>query len=514
MSIMGLDVGSSGCKARVYSEEGTLIAQSRASYRSTSPRPDWMELDARLLWRKVAESIRDAARAAAEKRDPVTVLSMATMGDSLVAVRQDGTPLGPYILYSDRRSVPQTDRIVKSMGRKRLFAITGMPPHPMNTLTKILWLRDNDAERFRSAARFLCVEDFIMTRLGLPPTTSFSNASRTMAFSIADCRWSEEILSAADLERGRLPEAVPSGTVIGTVEKGVARALGLRERVRVVAGGLDQACGILGADAASFGSVQNAMGTQEILAFTVPAGMLSPEVGGKLLAGRYSVGRHVLPDAYMIMGMIINPGLLVRWASLTLQTGRGGRARSLDTLIDAALTGRPPCHVTVLPYLSGRGTPEMNASACGVILGLDPSVSGLDIFQSVLQGIAYEAAINVEAMEAIGLRISSFKCVGGGARSDAYLQLRSDVLSREVARMRDREAAAVGAVVLAGVGSGVWKSMTHAARLLNGEQRVFRPNPVNADFYRKQKALHVRLSRVLKTSFAVSARLVRAVNRS
>jgi xylulokinase len=242
--------------------------------------------------------------------------------------------------------------------------------------------------------------------------------------------------------------------------------------------------------------------------------MLSPEVGRKLLAGRYSVGRHVLPDAYMIMGMIINPGLLVRWASLTLQTGRGGRARSLDTLIDAALTGRPPCHVTVLPYLSGRGTPEMNASACGVILGLDPSVSGLDIFQSVLQGIAYEAAINVEAMEAIGLRISSFKCVGGGARSDAYLQLRSDVLSREVARMRDSEAAAVGAAVLAGVGSGVWKSMTHAARLLNAEQCVFRPNPAHADFYRKQKELQVRLSRVLKTSFAVSARLVRAVNRS
>jgi sugar (pentulose or hexulose) kinase len=120
----------------------------------------------------------------------------------------------------------------------------------------------------------------VMIDKDLDTATSFSNVSRTMAFSIVDCRRSEEILSTADLERGRLPETVPSGTVIGTVEKGVARALELRERVRVVAGGLAQACDILGADAASFGSVQNAMGTQEILAFTVPAGMLSPKSAG------------------------------------------------------------------------------------------------------------------------------------------------------------------------------------------------------------------------------------------
>jgi xylulokinase len=514
MSIMGLDIGSSGCKTQVYSEKGKLIASSRASYRSYSPRPGWMELDPNLLWRKVRYIIRDAAGMAEESKDPVSVLSMATMGDSLVAVRSDGTPMGPYILYSDRRSAAQTDRIVRRMGREKLFAITGMPPHPMNTLTKILWLKDNDPDLFHSAARFLCVEDFITTRLGLPPTTSFSNASRTMAFSLSECRWSEDILSAANLERGRLPEAVPSGTVIGAVETGVARALGLRDRVQLVAGGLDQACGIVGADAASFGSVQNAMGTQEILAFSMPVGMLSPGMCRRLLEGRYSVNRHVLPDAYMIMGMIINPGLLLRWAALTLRGSGGGGTRSLDARIEAALTDRPPCHVTVLPSISGRGTPEMNASASGVIFGLDPGVSGLDILQSILQGIAYEAAINVEVMEAMGLPITSFKCVGGGARSDACLQLRSDVLSREVTRMRDAEAAAVGAAALAGVGSGVWQSVTQAARLLNAEQRLFRPNPVHAAFYREQKELHVRLNQALKRSFAGSMRLARAGERA
>ena len=314
MSVMGIDIGTSSCKSRVYAEDGTLLWHEAESYRCTSPQPDRIELDPALLWRRVGTVIRRSARAVADS-DPVSLLAMATMGDSLVAVGPDGAPLGPYIMYSDRRSEPQAERLARTIGAEKIFAITGMPPHPMNTLTKILWLEENEPESFERSSRFLCVEDFVMTRLGLPPTASHSNASRTMAFSIGQCRWSEEMLSAAGVPREKLAETVPSGALVGVIPRAAARGLGLREGVRVFAGGLDQACGILGADCASPGSVQDSMGTQEILAFTMPKEGFTPDVRRRLFSGRYSVNSHVLPGAFMVMGMIINPGQALRWAA-------------------------------------------------------------------------------------------------------------------------------------------------------------------------------------------------------
>jgi xylulokinase len=500
MSVMGIDIGTGSCKSRVFAEDGTLLWHETASYTCTSPRPDRIELDPAILWRRVGTVIRRSARAV-EDTDPVSVLAMATMGDSLVALGPDGAPLGPYIMYSDRRSAPQAARLARAIGAERVFAITGMPPHPMNTLTKILWLQENEPEVFRRASRFLCVEDFVMTRLGLPPTASHSTASRTMAFSIRECRWSEQMLGAARVPREKLAQTVPSGAIVGVIPRDAARGLGLREGVRVVAGGLDQACGILGADCASPGSVQDSMGTQEILAFTMPKAGFTPAARRRLLSGRYSVNSHVLPDAFMIMGMIINPGQALRWAARVLRAAPAGGGRSLDALVEAALSGRPPTHVSFLPYVSGRGTPDMDAAASGAVLGLDLTVSGLDLLRAALQGIAYEAAINVDVMEGLGLAITRFRCVGGGACSDATLQLRSDVLGRKVARMRDLEAAAVGAAVLAGVGGGVWGSWKEAAALLNGEERSFLPRPEYADFYKRHRELHGELARLVAPSY-------------
>ena len=143
----------------------------------------------------------------------------------------------------------------------------------------------------------------------------------------------------------------------------------------------------------------------------------------------------------------------------------------------------------------------MDATASAAVLGLDLTVTGLDLLRAALQGIAYEAAINVDVMEGLGLVVTRFRCVGGGARSDANLQLRSDVLGREVARMRDPEAAAVGAAVLAGVGGGAWGSWKEAAALLNGEERTFRPLPEHAGFYRRHRELHGELARLVAPAF-------------
>ncbi|HUI71316.1 MAG TPA: FGGY family carbohydrate kinase, partial [Spirochaetia bacterium] len=151
MSVLGIDVGTSGCKACAFSAEGVPLARRSASYGYISPRPDWMELDPELLWRKVRSVIRATAREAAAARDPVCALAMATMGDSLVAVDRANRPLSNYILYSDRRSVSQAGVLASRIGPGRLYEITGMPPHPMHTITKILWMMENQPELCASA---------------------------------------------------------------------------------------------------------------------------------------------------------------------------------------------------------------------------------------------------------------------------------------------------------------------------------------------------------------------------
>jgi xylulokinase len=494
MSVLGLDIGTSGCKALVIDERGDIKARAHREYNSIIPSPGWIELNADALWNAVQETINEVTKE--NSSAPVLAMCMSTMGDSFVSVDKHGAALGNFILASDGRSKEETLFLEREISAEKIFRITGMPPHPINTITKIIWLKNHVPEIFSRAAKFLCAEEFVISRLGLSPVTSYSNACRTMAFSLQELDWSKEILEVAGIGKNHLPDAQPSGEKVGIIPLSIGTRLGLGGGVKVISGGMDQACGTLGSYSICNGCVQDSMGTVEAISITLDRTILNEALLKKLFDGCYSINLHVVPERYLIMALVLNAGSILTWFKETivhedaLRAAKGG-VNVFDALLSNALPS--PTHLLLLPYFTGSGTPDMNPLAKGLIMGLDLGTRKEDILKAILQGIAYEVALNVDWFEKNGMPIEELRCVGGGSSSRFWLQMKADLLGKPVKRMVEKEAAVLGAAILAGVGEGIWDSSVEASKCIVKEEKSYTANNEYRDFYRMQKALYQKL---------------------
>ena len=261
MSLLGLDIGITGCKAVAFRLDGQTLAQAYREYPLIQPQPGWMELDPAEVWDAVREVIGRVT--AAVRSDPVQALSVATHGESVLPVDAAGRPLCRFISAIDTRAEQQTRWWAEQVGRERLFQITGMPLHPMYTINKLMWLRDNQPGIFAASSRFLCMQDFVFHQLGLPPAMDHSLAARTMAFDIHRRAWSGEILDLAGMDAARFSPALPSGAAIGEVPASIAETLGLGRGGVAVTGGHDQPAGALGCGAIVEGICMDSTGTVE-----------------------------------------------------------------------------------------------------------------------------------------------------------------------------------------------------------------------------------------------------------
>lgn len=474
MSLLGLDIGISGCKAVAFSLTGDALAQAYREYPLYQPRAGWMELDPLVVWQAVSQVIGAAAAAAAS--DPVTALSVATHGESVVPVDAAGRPLRRFITAIDTRAAEQARWWEEQLDRQRLFAITGMPLHPMYTVNKLMWLRAHEPDVFAAAARFLCMQDFVFHQLGLPPVMDYSLAARTMAFDVTRLAWSEEILALARLDAGRLSRPLPSGSPVGVIPASKAAALGLPAGVLAVTGGHDQPAGALGCGAVAGGIAMDSTGTVECVGVAAPRLILDPT----LLASNLPVAPHTAPGMVMVLGYTSTGGALLRWyrdtfgRAETAEAAASGR-NVYDLLLDAATPGPSP--VLILPHFVGSGTPWSDPASKGAILGLDLSTTRGQILKAILDSVSYEIKLSLDAMQAAGIAVRELRAFGGGARSPLWLQTKADIYGAPVLAMNVAEAPCLGVAILAGAASGAFESVAQGvAQMVRVGQR-YQPDP-------------------------------------
>ena len=365
MSLLGIDVGISGCKAVAFDYEGHMLGQAFREYHLYQPQPGWMELDPAEVWAAVSTVVREAAAAAgAAAGDKVTALAIATHGESVVPVDAAGAPIYRFITAIDTRAVAQIRWWEEKVGAKRLFDITGMPPHPMYTANKLMWLRSYDPAVFNAATRFLCMADFLFTRMGLPPTMDHSLASRTMLQDIRTRTWDAELLSLAGLDAERLSATVPSGTLLGEIAPHVAADLGLAAGAVAVTGGHDHCCGSLGVGATRAGMMMDSTGTVECVTATMETLVLDEN----LLRSNLPVEPHTVAGMYLVLGWSSVGGALLKWYRDTFaraevaEAERSGRS-AYDVILAEAVEGPSP--VLILPHFVGSGTPRARPTLQG-----------------------------------------------------------------------------------------------------------------------------------------------------
>jgi xylulokinase len=488
MSLIGLDVGTTGCKAIVFDVNGNILGQAYREYPFIHRQPGWIEIDSNQVWQATQEAIAEASTAAG-RRDPPKALAISCLGEAVTPIARDGTALDLSTIGFDNRSLPQSEWWEQEMGRDRLFQITGQPLNLIYTLNKIMWWRDNCPAIFNRTWKFLCYGDLTAMRLGAEPVIDHSMAARTMAFDIRRRRWSGEILQKAGLGEELLARAAPSGTIIGEVSKKVAEEIRLPKGVKIVTGGHDQPCGALGAGIVEADIAMDATGTVECI---TPA-FSSPVLTDAMLKGNYPCYPHVAPQMFVTISFNFTGGSLLRWYRDVL--GKQERDEAEIAGVDVydiiiAKASPEPTNLLVLPHFTVTGTPWMDPHSKGAILGLSVSTTKAELIKALLEGLTFEMRLNLDYLQEAGVRIQHLRAIGGGAKSATWLQLKADIFGRPVCALSVSEAACLGAAILAGVPVGEYSSVREAAQQIAKITRTFEPDRERASRYEERLRLY------------------------
>jgi xylulokinase len=479
-ALIGLDVGTTSVKAIVFDTNGTVRGTAFREYGISCDEPAQAEQDPRLVMKLTLEALRDAV--AQSCIHTAAAIGLSVQGDAIIPLDARHEPVHPAILGMDYRSAPEAEWCAQTIGARNLFNTTGMRPHAINSIVKALWLKRNRPQTWRSTARIVTYADFILMKLGADPVIDWTMASRTMAFDIKEKRWSHQVLQALGMDPTLFSRAEPSATAVGELSRGLAEEIGLAPGTLLATGGHDQTCAAVGAGMTDTGLGLLSSGTADVLS----AASATQLVSDAIFDGYYPCYLHAAPGMYFTFALNHTGGILLRWyrdtfgGVETAQALAGGRD-PYDLLTASMPEGPSP--IMILPHFNGSGNPVCDMQSKGAILGLTLATTRGDVVKAILESLAFEMRVNLDFLLAAGVQVCELRAVGGGARSSAGLRIRADILGRPVSTLRVREAACLGAAVLAGIASGVYGSISEGVERTVRTADVFDPDTARMKMY-------------------------------
>jgi xylulokinase len=472
VSILGVDIGTTGCKAAAYSGQGRLLAAHYEGYQIQSPEPGLAQLNAVEVWHKVKRAIRSVVARCAD--DPIQALSISSLGEAVVPVTNDREILGPSILNFDQRGSEFLDPLREKVSDEKLYAINGNTLGNQYGLTKLLWIKHHQPDLYQRTDKFLLWSSFIAFMLGSEAVVDYSLANRTLLFDLDQGDWSAELLVMAGLDRAKLPDTAPSGTIIGKVADHIAEELGLPQDVIITCGAHDQNASAVGCGVIEAGSAVYGMGTF-ICITPVFDQRLDP---GAMLERGLNTEHHAVPGKYV--SFIYNQGgSIVRWFRETFAGQKDqGSPVSGDDIYDLLFSeiSREPSNIIVLPHFTLTGPPHFISDSSGVMVGLNQETSRGDILKGILEGITFSLQEVVESLAETGIEIGEYRPVGGGSKSESWIQTSADILGKPFNLPVVKEAGTLGAAIIAGVGSGIYSSFEDGVEASVKVARTFEPD--------------------------------------
>lgn len=486
MSILGIDVGTSGCKSAVFSEAGELLSLAYEEYDYLHPHPGWAELDVPAVWAQVKRTIGKAVAGAGGA--PVRALCVSSMGEAVVPVTARREIVGPSLLNFDARGDEYLPELGARMPVERLYRVNGNTLGSPYTLTKLKWLKEHQPDLYRRAAAFLHWSGFVSHMLGAEPCVDYTLANRTLLFDIEREDWSDELLGWAGLDRDKLPPTVPSGQVIGAVSRASAAELGLPVGVPIVSGAHDQCCNAVGCGVIEAGRAMYGMGSYLCM---VPVFSRRPEPAQMIERG-LSTEHHAVPGQFV--SFIYNQGgVLVKWFRDTFARVEHLRAAEAGQSLYPALFSEIPAgpsSVMVLPHFTTTGPPHFIHDSSGVIAGLKLETTRGEILKGIVEAATFYLRECFESLPGAGIEISELYAAGGGSQSDPWVQLSADILGRPFIRSQMHEAGALGAAILAGTGSGLFSSLRDGVDAMVRLEQRFEPDPARQRLYTERFAAY------------------------
>jgi xylulokinase len=460
-SFLGIDVGTSAVKIALVDEKGRVRAAASQAHGLRTPHPGWAEQRPQDWWASTVAAVKRAV--AAGKRAGVHVAALGLSGQMHSSVFLDGenAVIRPALLWCDGRTTDECRELTALVGEERLRDWVGNPALEGFTLPKVLWLRKHEPAAFARLRKVVLAKDYVRLRLTGALASEPSDASATLMYDTAHGVWSEPLMSAAGLDMSLLPDVGGSSEVLGCVTREAAKLTGLAEGTPVVGGGADNACGAAGVGLVAPGEAVASWGTSG----TVLSPTREPLVDPGMRAHTF---RHVVPDTWYLMGVMLTAGGAFAWHAreLARELGPNGvRELALDK--EAARVAPGADGLTFLPYLQGERTPHRDAAARGAFVGLSLSHGRAHLTRAVVEGVCFGLRDSLEILRGLHLPLERVLLTGGGAKSPFIRAMQADIYGLPVVRVNREEGPAYGAALLAAVGAGAFPDLaTACARTL------------------------------------------------
>lgn len=495
---LGIDTGTSGTKAVLIDEAGRLLASDLQEYPLSTPRPQWAEQHPETDWWPAAiRAIQGVLARAGKSGSEVGGVGLTGQMHGSVFLDKDFAVLRPALLWCDSRTGAECAEITEALGGAQgCYELLGQPVFTSFTAPKIIWVRKNEPQVYEKIAHVLLPKDYIRFKLTGELAAEVSDASGTSLFDVRKRTWSKEALEKLGIPSAWLPRVVESPEQTGGISVAAAALTGLKAGTPVVGGGGDQAAGAVGCGVVSTGQVVSSLGTSGVVFAHSDSAAIDPQM-------RVQTFCHAVPGGWGQMGCVISAGGSLRWYRDTFAPGTG-----YDAITTGAASAPVGCEgLLYLPYLAGERNPYFDPDARGVFFGATLRSTKDWFARAVLEGVSYAFKDLFTLFAEMGVPVSEIRASGGGAKSAFWLQMMADVIEKKHVLLTIDEGPALGAALLAAVGTGAYASVPEACAATVSTRPGAEPDAGQSALYNRYYPTYRALYPALKDHFAEVARL-------
>lgn len=498
--VLGIDLGTSGTKTVLFSEEGDKISSSSVEYSLICPKNGWAEQRPDDWWEAVVTTVKDVLKKTSVNKDDITGIGISGQMHGLVMVDEQGKVIRNAILWCDGRTSEECKELTEIIGAKRLIEITANPALTGFTAGKVLWVKKNEQSLYKKCKKIMLPKDYIRYKLCGVFASEVTDASGTNLFDIKNRCWSDEILSKLGIDKDLMPELFESADITGYISEEAAELTGLSKKTAVVGGAADNMAAAVGTGVVEKGKAFTTIGTSGVVFAYSDDAHIDKN-------GRVHTFCSAINGGYAVMSCTLSAGLSLKWFRDNFCNDEINCAKSMDVdpyfLMDKEAEKSPigSNRLIFAPYLMGERSPILDEKSRGVFLGLTAMHQKRDMIRAILEGVIFSQKSCIDVFTEMGIKPDKMYACGGGATSPLWRQMMADIYGNPVITTDNTEGPALGVAILAAVGTGLYKSVPEACKKMIKEKSVQEPNHQNTEKYMPFYNIYKEIYPSLKKQF-------------
>jgi len=504
--LVGIDLGTSGTKTVLFDENGIAVSSATEEYPLYQPHNGWAEQDPMDWWNACIQTVKKVLAESKINPDDISGIGFSGQMHGLVMLDESGEVLRNSIIWCDGRTAEECAEITKRVGESRLVEITANHALTSFTAGNILWVRNHEPEIYKRCRHILLPKDYLRYKLTGKLGMEASDASGMNMLDITKRVWSDEVLKKLEIDPDILPDVHESYEIAGHITAEAAALTNLKEGTPVVYGGGDNAAAAIGTGVVEKGKAFITIGTSGVL--FAHSDNVAVDSGG-----RVNTFCAAVPNAWAVFGCTLAAGMSLQWlrnnffhAEKNVAEGLGKDPYEIMTQ-QAERVQIGANRLIFMPYLMGERSPILDPNARGVFFGLSTIHTKFDMLRSVMEGVVYAQRQCLDVHRNMGIEFNEIYATGGGGTSPLWRQMIADIFDLPVVTIQNREGPALGAAILAGVGTGLYKSVPEACKMIIKTNPEQLPIPENSGKYAPYYELFCNLYPGMKQGFQTLSKL-------